>query len=419
MSNQKELESWANLSGRSTHEISSYGRVRNKTNKRILKQGRIEGGYKRVCIGGGTYLIHRLVALAFLANPFNKKTVDHLNSKRDDNNVSNLRWATHVEQADNRVVIDKNNSRGVWQCDLRTNIQIAFFPTIKIAGIEMTGDEEAFKNISSAALGVSKSAYGFVWQYNQCEDLSNEQWKEFDKKGKYTYMISNFGRVRRDLQKASGAKDARLLKNTTDNNGYLTTKGSKAVHILVAKAFVENPQPEKFKIVNHMDGNKKNPAATNLEWTDHSGNAQHAADSGLRSNVKMVAYVDNNDKVIETFASCSAAARKLSVNTRSVNKCCKEELRHCGEGRLRFAYYDKVNNVILRKAVVNDPEPRARKSSKPRKVSTFDLNGKLLATHDTMAETSKQFGVSPRTISSHCQGLIKHPRGDHKFAYAK
>ena len=57
------------------------------------------------------FLIHRLVALAFLENPDNKPKVDHIDENKANNNVKNLRWATVQENQSNQGKY-KNNTSG-------------------------------------------------------------------------------------------------------------------------------------------------------------------------------------------------------------------------------------------------------------------------------------------------------------------
>src|SRR5699024_9335441 len=50
------------------------------------------------------------------------------------------------------------------------------------------------------------------------------------------------------------------------------------VHRLVAEAFI--PNPLELNVVNHLDGNKENPLASNLEGVTYSENSLHAFESG-------------------------------------------------------------------------------------------------------------------------------------------
>lgn len=102
-------EIWRTIDEFPNYEVSNLGNVRNKKTKRVLKPVKNNEGYLYVNIKNkeGSYKhpsIHRLVAAAYIPNPENKPTVDHIISisKGGTNEVSNLRWATHIEQEANK-----------------------------------------------------------------------------------------------------------------------------------------------------------------------------------------------------------------------------------------------------------------------------------------------------------------------------
>lgn len=76
-------------------EVSNYGNI--KIKGIIKKPHKDKDGYLIISIKGKQYKIHRLVAETFIDNPYNKKEVNHKDMNKENNNVSNLEWSTHLE----------------------------------------------------------------------------------------------------------------------------------------------------------------------------------------------------------------------------------------------------------------------------------------------------------------------------------
>ena len=111
-------EEWRDVVGYEGHySISSFGRlicyeryiIAKNGQKHYLKRCLMKTGHGKVYHMAGLHLngkrkvcyIHRLVAQAFIPNPENKPCVDHIDCNVNNNNVTNLRWVTQLENIHN------------------------------------------------------------------------------------------------------------------------------------------------------------------------------------------------------------------------------------------------------------------------------------------------------------------------------
>ena len=156
------------------------------------------------------------------------------------------------------------------------------------------------------------------------------------------YEVSDSGEVRsmdryvvntrgRDIGKARLLKGSMMRltegKGRGDGDGYLVVnlrKDGKSsvclVHILVAKAFLDNP--DNLPTVNHIDGNKQNNCVSNLEWASYADNNIHALKNGLRSprgNAIIQYTIDG--KYVATYKSACEAARETGFSRGAISHC--------------------------------------------------------------------------------------------------
>lgn len=94
------------------YQISKDGEVRSIQSGRwkTLKQGTSDRGYKTVQLHLDKkkflFKVHRLIAIAFIPNPENKKEVNHINCNKLDNSIENLEWCSRKENMSHAL---KNN----------------------------------------------------------------------------------------------------------------------------------------------------------------------------------------------------------------------------------------------------------------------------------------------------------------------
>lgn len=153
-----------------------------------------------------------------------------------------------------------------------------------------------------------------------------EEWKTVESY-EGIYEVSNTGKVRNIRN-----NPPKLMSIEISRGGYARVglnKNNKQKHFqlhrLVASAFV--PNPENKPQVNHIDENKLNNNAYNLEWCTHLENSNHGTKNKRVSENqikecktgKPIEMLDVNGNIISTYKSIKDASRKTGINISIIN----------------------------------------------------------------------------------------------------
>ncbi len=393
-------EEWKNfpmIGGKSfsKYEVSSLGQIRNKKSGYIFSDRPNSAGY--VCNkfidderNEKNISAHVIVTGAFIGEPeTDDLTVDHINRKRADNRVINLRWATRKQQAVNS---DKSNCRAKGQPVIQYTMSMEEMKTwtnIITAANEL---KIVRSNISLVCRGERNHAGGFKWVYER-QDLDGEIWKEYKP---FDIQVSNMGRIK--------PPHYHIVYGSKAGDYLVYGKPHKYVHIMIAETFLSNPK--KKLEVNHKDKDGTNNKLENLEWATRSEQMIHSHQTNSNpdrySTAKVVKQYDVEGTFIGEYRSIREASNETGYSASAISQVC------LGSSESTKGFIFKYAN----EDVLNRP---ATKCS--NKVDLIDGKGNVLEVYESIRAAALDLEISDQSIYKILCGKTNKTKDGYRFKY--
>ena len=168
------VEVWKDIEGfEGLYRVSNLGNVealnfRGKGERKMLKKTLTAQGYEKVALKKRPYLVHRLVAQAFIDNPENMPMINHKDEVKTNNCMTNLEWCDAKYNSNYGTARERSRRPVVAVTD---EGEVEFYPSVTVAARILGRHTQSIQCVLN---GKSKKCARRRWYYKK--DFPKEAW---------------------------------------------------------------------------------------------------------------------------------------------------------------------------------------------------------------------------------------------------
>lgn len=226
--------------------------------------------------------VARAILSTFVGEPPTRHhTADHINTNYQDDRLDNLRWATKSEQSYNQTRTGDRDYKRIPIIVAIDNVKKEY-QSISEASRNLGVSDGTIHNILNETFDSSRKFKNISIKYKEIsQDLEDEIWLELEEKP--NIYISQYGRVKIARSRITIIRSsADIARERGDNYPTVSISGKKHyVHRLVAKYFlpIADCVYNTDLVIDHLDCDKNNSRASNLQWVSRSENTRRHWDT--------------------------------------------------------------------------------------------------------------------------------------------